>query len=269
MRDSTKAKGKKINVGECRARSRSSFASLAGTPPGRGGTSPSSTAGGESCCTRYRSSMGFAQYGIYEIRRLDIVHVLNRQHGLRQPQGFSAVSEACVAVVDGEKGSLYDVRNKVRDSPKFNSTVLHAFSHEKRCSSGASRAGRARPRRTAGSASPRTRGGYFFPGSSFSLVHGTSLFSLSAFCSGGLLYLDLRTGQAEKCLVEKKSEGIFKVLAGFTAVRKGKSTKRLFFNCGFSVKVRGVHLLLPVEQAHIAPVPAFRWEDGGKLLSEL
>ncbi len=76
--------------------------------------------------------MGFAQYGIYEIRRLDIVHVLNRQHGLRQPQGFSAVSEACVAVVDGEKGSLYDVRNKVRDSPKFNSTVLHAFSHEKK-----------------------------------------------------------------------------------------------------------------------------------------
>ena len=81
--------------------------------------------------------------------------------------------------------------------------------------------------------------------------------------------IDLRTGQAEKCLVEKKSEGIFKVLAGFTAVRKGKIYKEIVLFSYLSVKVRGVHLLLPVEQAHIAPVPAFRWEDGGKLLSEL
>ncbi len=29
---------------------------------------------------------------------------------MRQPQGIFAVSECCVVIVDGEKGSMFDVR---------------------------------------------------------------------------------------------------------------------------------------------------------------
>lgn len=42
-----------------------------------------------------------------------VADLAHRQQGLRQPQGFCAVSECHVVIVDGEKGSIFDVRNKL------------------------------------------------------------------------------------------------------------------------------------------------------------
>ncbi len=121
--------GGEINVGECRSRAVLLHPGLGRRPveeerhrrPQQEGSRAAQDTG-QVWDSPYMAYKNFAD---------KIVRVLNRQHGLRQPQGFSAVSEACVAVVDGEKGSLYDVRNKVRDSPIL-LIVRTEFSHEKK-----------------------------------------------------------------------------------------------------------------------------------------
>lgn len=42
------------------------------------------------------------------------------------------------------------------------------------------------------------------------------------FSSGGLLYLDIRTGKVVKNLIERLSEGVFTVICNFSKVNTSK-----------------------------------------------